>query len=62
MSGENAPITSEDKQAMIDSMMDLHNEIAKEIEKEQIDPGLMLRLLGAGMNQSLVALGVLLAE
>lgn len=62
MSSEDAPITAEDKQAMIDSMMDLHSEITKEIEKEQIDPGLMLRLLGAGMNQSLVALGVLLAE
>jgi len=34
-------------------MMALHNEIATEIEKPQMDPGRLMRLIAAGVNQLL---------
>ena len=51
-----------DKKAMVAAMIDLHREITLEIQEDQLNPGKMMRLLGAGMNQCLVALTHLLLE
>lgn len=49
-------ITPEDTASMVQGMIALHGEIAKEIAKPQVDPAHLMRLLGAGMNQTLIAL------
>jgi len=60
-SSHDVGITQEDKRALVAGMIALHSEIQTEIVKDQIDPARLLRLLGAGMNQTLVALAAILS-
>ena len=55
-------VTPSDKQALVESMLELHQEIAKEIERPRMDPSRLMRLNAAAANQCLVALSALLVE
>ena len=53
-------ITPDDRRRMVEGMIALHAEIHAEITGETNDPRRLMRLLGAGMNQCLIALAHLL--
>ena len=48
-------ITNEDRREMAQSMVALHQEINQEISKPSVEPARLMRLLGAGISQCLIA-------
>lgn len=51
-----------DKREIAKQMLSLHHRIHQEIEQQQIDPGKLMRLIGAGVAQLLVAQAAQLSE
>ena len=52
----------QERTEMMTRMLALQAEIAAEIEKPTLDPGRLMRLTAAGMNQCIVALTVLMTD
>jgi hypothetical protein len=55
-------MTRNDYDIMMGRMLDLQQEIAAEIEKPELDPGRLMRLTAAGVNQCIMAMAVLLSD
>ena len=55
-------MSPDERTEMLERMQSLHTEIAAEIEKPTLDPGRLMRLQAAGVNQCIVALRLLLGD
>lgn len=62
MTDKTEAVTPDDKRDMARQMLVLHEQIRVEIESEQVDPGRLMRLIGAGVNQCMVALATILSD
>jgi len=55
-------ITPDERYEFVDRMLELHEEIAGEIVKPEMDPGKLMRLTAAGVNQCIMGVATLLVQ
>ena len=54
--------SDDERQQFLESILKLHEEIADEISKPQMDPGRLMRLTALGVNHCLVGIATLLGN
>jgi hypothetical protein len=54
--------TPGDRRRFVESLWDLHSEIAEEVVKPEIDAGKLMRLTALGVNHCMVVLATLLVD
>ena len=62
MSSDLTDVTPDERQEFVDRMLELHEEIATEIAKPELDPGKVMRLTACGVNQCLMGIATLLVK